>query len=35
VELLDEDHLVITAYNIHPEGGEGKATEARLTRVKK
>ena len=35
VELLDEDHLVITAYNIDPEGGEAKATEARLTRVKK
>ena len=25
----------ITAYNISPEGGEAKATEARLTRVKK
>ena len=35
VELLDNDHLVITAYSIHPEGGEAKATEARLTRVKK
>jgi hypothetical protein len=35
VELLDNDHLVITAYNIHPETGEAKATEARLTRVKK
>jgi hypothetical protein len=35
VELLDEDHLVITAYNIHPEYGEAKATEAKLTRVKK
>ena len=35
VELLDEDQLVITAYNIDPEGGEAKATEARLTRVKK
>ena len=35
VELLDNDHLVITAYNIHPEGGEVKAIEARLTRVKK
>jgi hypothetical protein len=34
VELLDEDQLVITAYNIHPEYGESKATEARLTRVK-
>ncbi len=35
VELVDNDHLIITAYNIHPEGGEAKATEATLTRVKK
>ena len=35
VELVDHDHLTITAYNIHPEYGEAKATEARLTRVKK
>jgi hypothetical protein len=35
VELVDNDHLVITAYNISPEGGEAKATEARLTRVKR
>ena len=35
VELVDEDHLIITAYNIDPEGGEAKATESRLTRVKK
>jgi hypothetical protein len=35
VELVDADHLVITAYNIHPEYGEAKATEAKLTRVKK
>ena len=35
VELVDEDHLTITAYNISPEGGEAKATEAKLTRVKK
>ena len=35
VELVDGDHLVITAYNIDPEGGEAKATEARLTRVKR
>lgn len=34
VELLDENHLVITAYNILPDGGEAKATEARLERVK-
>jgi hypothetical protein len=35
VELVDADHLIITAYNIHPEYGEAKATEAKLTRVKK
>ncbi|MBK9924067.1 MAG: DUF1579 domain-containing protein [Anaerolineales bacterium] len=34
VELLDKDHLTITAYNITPEGEEAKATEAKLTRVK-
>ncbi len=34
VELVDADHLTITAYNIHPELGEAKATEAKLTRVK-
>lgn len=34
VELVDHDHLIITAYNIHAEGGEAKATEMRLTRVK-
>jgi hypothetical protein len=35
VQLLEADHLLISAYNISPEGGEAKATEARLTRVKK
>ena len=35
VELVDHDHLTITAYNIHPEYGEAKATEAKLTRIKK
>jgi len=35
VQLLDDDHLLISAYNIHPEGSEAKATETRLTRVKK
>ena len=35
VSLLDEDHLLITAYNIIPDAGEVKATEANLTRVKK
>ena len=35
VELIDNDHLNIIAYNLDPEGGEAKATEATLTRVKK
>jgi hypothetical protein len=35
VELLDADQLVITAYNVSPEGDEAKATESKLTRVKK
>ena len=35
VELVDADHLIITAYNIDPEGGEAKATESELTRIKK
>ena len=35
VELIDAEHLIIMAYNIDPEGGEAKATEAKLTRVKK
>lgn len=35
VDLIDNDHLVITAYNILPDGMEAKATEAALTRVKK
>ncbi len=34
VELADANHLTITAYNISPEGGEAKATKAKLTRVK-
>ncbi|MFZ5855914.1 MAG: DUF1579 domain-containing protein [Chloroflexota bacterium] len=32
VELVDSDHLRITAYNITPEGMEAKATEMNLTR---
>ena len=35
VELVDEEHLIITAFNINPEGDEARATEAQLTRVKK
>lgn len=35
VDLVDVDHLIITAYNIHPEYGEARATEAVLTRIKK
>ncbi len=35
VELVDKDHLIITAYNIGPEGSETKAVESTLTRVKK
>jgi hypothetical protein len=35
VDLVDEDHLLLTAHNIIPDGDEAKATEARLTRLKK
>lgn len=35
VQLLDADHLVVTAFNISPDGGEAKATEAHLARLKK
>ncbi len=34
VELIDPNHLTITAYTISPEGMEAKATETKLTRVK-
>lgn len=34
VVLEDDDYLVITAYNIMPDGTEARATEAKLTRVR-
>jgi hypothetical protein len=34
IRLVDGSHLVITAYNISPEGEEAKATETDLKRVK-
>ena len=34
VELVDSNHLTITAYNITPEGEETKAVETKLQRAK-
>ncbi len=34
VTLPDRDHLLISAFNISPEGGESKAVETQLRRVK-